>query len=66
MDEQQIPFGFRKIEDDSEEHVIFLTVEEMRALVSWMDHKSITRPEDGYLIWKAFKKFEPILREAKK
>lgn len=65
MDED-IPFGFRKIEDKSEEHVIFLTVEEMRAIVQNTHPHQILSPEDGYLIWKAFKKFEPILKEAGK
>lgn len=64
MDDDYMPPGFKKIEDTSEEHVVFLTVEEMRALVQNIHPKSIIRPEDGYLIWKAFKKFEPILKDA--
>lgn len=63
MDEEYIPEGFKKIEDDSEEHVIFLTVDEMKALVMCVHPKTILNPEEGYLVWKAFKKFEVILRE---
>lgn len=66
MDEEWIPEGFKKIEDNSDEHVIFLTTREMWALVKWMSTKHISVPEDGYLIWKAFKKFQPILEDAYK
>lgn len=63
MDEEYIPEGFKKIEDDSEEHLIFLTVDEMKALVMCVHPKTILNPEEGYLVWKAFKKFEVILKE---